>query len=144
MDPKFEPVFGASVLAYFPRTQKTSHGAWCWRTTFELIFGIAQSGRGRPFLRNMQRELQSVASYAALNVFVSNNQVETCCILTKRSANSGYTLRSQVDSIGYVGYVGSDKQVCASTLTSCFWDHAGSNVKMCMIFLPNSILTDRM
>ena len=34
---------------------------WCWRTTFELIFGIAQSGRGATiFFSNMQPENSKV------------------------------------------------------------------------------------
>ena len=51
MGPEFGPVFGASEYWHISRgLRKRSHfGAcifWCWRTTFELIFGIAQSGRG--------------------------------------------------------------------------------------------------
>ena len=44
LDPFLVPL----SIGIFPRAQKTvaflDH--WCWRTTFELIFGIAQSGRG--------------------------------------------------------------------------------------------------
>ena len=36
---------------------------WCWRTTFELIFGIANLDAERPFLQqHAAGELQSVAS----------------------------------------------------------------------------------
>ena len=64
---------------------------WCWRTTFELIFGIAQSGRGATISSaTCSRRTPKWPVNACLeHVFVSNNQVETCCILTKRSANRG-------------------------------------------------------
>ena len=65
---------------------------WCWRTTFELIFGIAQSGRGATISSATcsRRTPKCSQLMLALNTyFVSNNQVETCCILTKRSANRG-------------------------------------------------------
>ena len=65
---------------------------WCWRTTFELIFGIAQSGRGATISSATcsRRTPKCKPVNACLeHVFVSNNQVKTCCILTKRSANRG-------------------------------------------------------
>ena len=67
---------------------------WCWRTTFELIFGIAQSGRGATISSATcsRRTPKCSQLMLALNTFVSNNQVKTCCILTKRSANRGGSL----------------------------------------------------
>ena len=68
---------------------------WCWRTTFELIFGIAQSGRGATISSaTCSRRTPKCSQFFACleHVFVSNNQVETCCILTKRSANRGGSL----------------------------------------------------
>ena len=65
---------------------------WCWRTTFELIFAIAQSGRGATISSATcsRRTPKCKPVNACLeHVFVSNNQVKTCCILTKRSANRG-------------------------------------------------------
>ena len=64
---------------------------WCWRTTFELIFGIAQSGRGATISSATcsRRAPKCKPVNACLkHVFVSNNQVKAC-ILTKRSANRG-------------------------------------------------------
>ena len=64
---------------------------WCWRTTSELIFGIAQSGRGATISSATCSRRTPKCSQLMLafeHVFVSNNQVETCCILTKCSANS--------------------------------------------------------
>ena len=65
---------------------------WCWRTTFELIFGIAQSGRGATISSATcsRRTPKCSQLMLALNTYsFQNNQVETCCILTKRSANRG-------------------------------------------------------
>ena len=63
---------------------------WCWRTTFELIFGIAQSGRGATISSATcsRRTPKCSQLMLALNTYsFQKNQVETCCILTKRSAN---------------------------------------------------------
>ena len=67
---------------------------WCWRTTFELIFGIAQSGRGATISSaTCSRRTPKCSQLNCLgHVFDSNNQVETCCILAKRSANRGGSL----------------------------------------------------
>ena len=50
MGPEFGPVFGASEYWHISRGLRNGRilgpAFWCWRTTFELIFGIAQSGRG--------------------------------------------------------------------------------------------------
>ena len=66
---------------------------WCRRATFELVFGSVQSGRGATIssARCIRITPQCSQLLLVLNTysFVSNNQVETCCILTKRSANRG-------------------------------------------------------
>ena len=45
-----DPFLVPLSISMFPEgSEKRSHlgpAFWCWRTTFELIFGIAQSGRG--------------------------------------------------------------------------------------------------
>ena len=69
---------------------------WCWRTTFELIFGIAQSGRGATISSATcsRRTPKCSQLMLALNTYsFQKNQVETCCILTERSANRGGPLR---------------------------------------------------
>ena len=78
MDPEFGPVFGASKHWHISRGLRNrilEPAFWCWRTTFELIFGIAQSGR--------EATISSATCSCLEHVFLSNNQVETCCILTK-------------------------------------------------------------
>ena len=63
---------------------------WCWRTTFELIFGIAQSGRGATISSATcsRRTPKCSQLMLALKTY-SFQKIETCCILTKRSANRG-------------------------------------------------------
>ena len=64
---------------------------WCWRTTFELIFGIAQSGRGATIsLATCSRRTPKCSQLMlALNTYSFQTiKLKTCCILTKRSANS--------------------------------------------------------
>ena len=50
MGPEFGPVLVPLSIGIFPEGSENGRilgpAFWCWRTTFELIFGIAQSGRG--------------------------------------------------------------------------------------------------
>ena len=65
---------------------------WCWRTTFELIFGIAQSGRGATISSATcsRRTPKCSQLMLALNTYSFQTiKLKTCCILTKRSANRG-------------------------------------------------------
>ena len=96
MGPELGPVFGASEYWHVSRgLRKRSHFGACilvlanhFRAHF---FGIAQSGRGATISSaTCSRRTPKCSQLICLeHVFVSNNQVETCCILTKRSANRG-------------------------------------------------------
>ena len=100
MGPEFGPVFGASEYWHISRgLRKRSHFGAC-------ILVLANHFRAHfwnrtiwtwsdHFFSNMQLENSKVQPVNACleHVFVSNNQIETCCIL-KRSANNGVNTAS--------------------------------------------------
>ena len=97
MGPEFGPVFGASEYWHISRGLRKRSAFWglhfgAGETTFELIFGIAQSGRGATISSATcsRRTPKRSQLMLALNTYSFQTiKIETCCILTKRSANRG-------------------------------------------------------